>query len=42
MPCAVTRKNGLGLNHDVGPGRAGNHGNEKRMIATTLWPDGTR
>ena len=40
-PCAVTRTNGLGLTHDVGQGRAGNHGNEKRTIATTLWPDGT-
>ena len=40
-PCAVTRQNGSGLTHDVGQGGAGNHGNEKRTIATTLWPDGT-
>ncbi|HET6898848.1 MAG TPA: hypothetical protein VFK70_10890 [Vicinamibacteria bacterium] len=40
-PCAATSKNRLGLAHDVGQGRAGNHGNEKRTIATALWPDGT-
>jgi hypothetical protein len=39
--CAVTSKNGLGLAHRVGQGAAGNHGNEGRTIATSLWPDGT-
>jgi len=39
--CPVTIKNGLGLKRSVGEPPAGNHGNDSRTIATSLWSNGT-
>jgi hypothetical protein len=39
--CPVTINNGLGLKRSVGEPPAGNHGNDSRTIATSLWSDGT-
>ena len=39
--CPVTINNSLGLRRTVDESPAGNHGNDSRTIATSLWSDGT-
>jgi hypothetical protein len=39
--CAVTTNNGRGLLRGPGELPAGNHSNDNRTIATSLWPGGT-
>jgi hypothetical protein len=40
-PCAVTTNNGRGLLRRPNEPPAGNHSNDNRTIATSLWPGGT-